>query len=98
MSPITSQRSVWGKWTLNPDNGCLETDNGAYQIPVDEMLDSASILDWIFQISEKTWATSEVVGDLVKAISDILGRGVCGGGINNPIDPKPSLRRYGVKI
>ena len=98
MSASTSQQFVWGKWKLNPNNACLEIDNGAYQVPVDEMTDSASILDWIFQISEKTWATSEDVGNLAKAISDILGRGVCGGGINHPIDPKPSLRRYGVNI
>lgn len=91
-------KSSWGSWTLNPNNACLETRNGTYQIPVNQMTNSASILDWIFQFSEKTWASSQDVGDLVEAVTDILGRGVCGGGIDKTIDPKPSLRVHGVKI
>lgn len=94
-SPHTSS---WGRWTLNPNNACLETQNPTYQIPVDEMTSSASILDWIFQIQEKTWASSQDVGDLVEAVADILGRGVCGSGIDKTIDPKPFLRKYGVNI
>jgi hypothetical protein len=68
-----------------------------YQIPVDEMTNSASILDWIFQVQEKTWASSSDVGDLVGAIESILGRGVAGGGVDRPIDPKVALsRKYGI--
>lgn len=98
MPATSSPRSVWGNWTLNPNNACLETRNGTYQIPVDQMTNSASILDWIFQFREKTWASSQDVGDLVDAVADILGRGVCTGKIDKTIDPKPSLRVFGVKI
>lgn len=92
---------TWGRWTLNPSNACLETDitvsgGPIYQVSVDDMKDSASILDWIYQIEEKTWASSQDVGDLVRAIVEILGRNVCGGGIDHPIDPKvPLTNRYG---
>lgn len=98
MPPSSPPTSSWGIWTLNPNNACLETQNGTYQIPVDEMTNSASILDRILQIQEKTWASSKDVGDLSKAFADILGRGVCSRGIDKAIDPKPFLRRYGVKI
>jgi len=83
----------WGSWTFNTTNACLEHPMGTspYQVPVYEMTNSAEILDWIFQIEEKTWATSQVIGDFVAAIADILGRGVAGGGIDHPIDPKKIL-------
>lgn len=86
--------TTWGRWTFNPSNFCLETTIGAtglYQIPVDEMINSASILDWIFQVSEKTWASSQDTGDLVKAIVDLLGRGVASGGVDHPLDAKARL-------
>jgi hypothetical protein len=95
---------TWGRWTLNPSNACLETNITApvgpvYQIPVDEMKTSANVLDWIFQIHEKTWVSSQDVGELVNAIVEILGRGICSGGIDRPIDPKvPLANRYGCKF
>lgn len=95
-------QTQWGNWSLNTGNACLEypgqlPDMPLYQIPVDEMTNSASILDWIFQVQEKTWASSSDVGDLVGAIESILGRGVAGGGVDRPIDPKVALsRKYGI--
>jgi hypothetical protein len=44
------------------------------------------ILDWVFQIEEKSWATPDDVGQLVKAIVDIFGRHVCGSGVDYPFD------------
>ncbi len=94
----------WGNWTLNTTNACLEYSDPAlgsmiYQVPVDEMTTSAEILDWVFQIEEKTWANSAVIGDFVTAVAEILGRGVAGGGIDRPIDPKSILTaNYGIKF
>lgn len=93
--------TTWGGWTFNTTNACLEHPMGTspYQVPVDEMTTSAEILDWIFQIEEKTWASSQVIGDFVAAIADILGRGVAGSGIDHPIDPKAILTaKYGIKF
>jgi hypothetical protein len=94
----------WGNWKLNTKNACLEfndpkSNSMIYQVFVDEMTDSAQILDWIFQIEEKTWASSKDLGDLVSAVVEILGRSVASGGINHPIDPKvPLANRFGIKF
>ena len=96
-------KTTWGNWTLNTNNACLEyvdPRDGAmiYQIAVDEMKNSANILDWLFQVEEKTWASSEDLGNLVTAVSEILGRGVAGGGVDNPIDPREALaNKYGIR-
>jgi len=63
------------------------------------MTNSAQVLDWIFQIEEKTWASSQVIGDFVAAIAEILGRGVAGSGIDHSIDPKKALAtKYGISF
>lgn len=94
--------TTWGDWQFNTSNACLEytdphTRQMIYQVPVDEMDTSARILDWIFQIEEKTWADRTVVGDFVTATRSILGRHVAGSGIDSPIDPKRILTaKYGI--
>ena len=95
-----SETLTWGRWTFNPTTACLETEifpgGPTYQVLADEMKDSASILDWIYQIEEKTWASSQDVGDLVSAAVEIFGRGVCSRGTDHPINPKVILtNRYG---
>lgn len=95
-------KTVWGVWELNKENACLEyvdpdSDILIYQVPIDEMTTSAEILDWIFQIEEKSWATKVILGEFISAIVDILGRAVCGGGIEGGVDPKERLKNgYGV--
>ena len=37
-----------------------------YDILLEGMTTSAAVLDWIAQVSRKTWATPRVVGDLVR--------------------------------
>lgn len=96
-------KTAWGRWTFNPDNGCLETTiapatGAGYQVPLYEMDTSAATLDWIYQVAEKTWATPADVGDLVSAIVELLGRGVASGGKDTPIEPRTILEhRYGNK-
>ena len=85
---------TWGRWTFNPSTACLETPlggGGPYQIPVDEMSSSAAILDWIFQIHEKTWASADDKDDLTAAILELVGRGVCSGGFERVSDIKKRL-------
>lgn len=92
----------WGQWTLNIPDYCLEHPGPgcqSYQIPLEEFKTSAIILDWIFQLSEKTWMTSSDKGDLVDAILEIFGRSVCGGGVSYTIDPqKILLEKYGMTL
>jgi hypothetical protein len=76
----------FGRWTLNRATGTLDCPAVPYQIPLAELNNSAVILDWVFQIEEKSWATPDDVGQLVKAIVDIFGRHVCGSGVDYPFD------------
>jgi hypothetical protein len=66
----------WGKWKLNIPDRCLEHRTGPgqppYQVPIDGINNSSSMLDWIFQISSKTWATYKDISDLVSAFEDIF--------------------------
>jgi hypothetical protein len=93
-------QTKFGRWTFNPTNGCLEIDlPSKYEVPIKNFTTSAEILDWIFQVSEKTWATAKDVGDLVRAAEHIFGRGVAGGGGDHPIDAKGILtQKYGCKF
>lgn len=43
-----------------------------YDILLDGMTTSAAVLDWIAQVSSKTWATPKVVGDLVRLLDALL--------------------------
>jgi hypothetical protein len=63
------QPQQWLPWTLDLPTFSLELDD--YQVPLDEMVDSAHVLDWIFQIAQKGWATTEVLAGLVRAIDDL---------------------------
>jgi hypothetical protein len=94
--------TTWGRWTLNDKNACLEitiapSTGAIYQVPLEELNTAAATLDWIYQIQEKTWATSQDQGDLINAIVEIFGRGVAGGGTETKIDTKQILaNRYGI--
>ncbi|MBS1104290.1 hypothetical protein JK202_14970 [Gluconobacter sp. Dm-62] len=89
----------WGNWSLNKDNYCLEHPGPgcmSYQVPLEDMNNPAIILDWIYQMNEKTWMTKEDSGNLVSALQDIFGRGICGGGSFKSINAKDYLKaRYG---
>jgi hypothetical protein len=67
----------------------LETKQGSgnyYYIDLDRCSNNAAILDWIIQVSKKRWATSEIVGDLVISLNEILDiQGTfCSGASINP--------------
>jgi len=87
-------KTTFGKWTLNKASLTLDFTGGiAYQIPLDDMTDPAKILDWIYQIEEKTWASTEVIGELVEALAYYFGRSVCGGGMASSIDAKGIIQQ-----
>ena len=44
-----------------------------YDIDLSALTTSAQILDWIAQVSRKTWATPQIVGDMVRLLDAILG-------------------------
>ena len=89
-------------WTYEPDAFLLtypihgDPDGPCYEVALDAMPDAAAVLDWIAQVSQKTWATPRIVGDLVlllDAVLDLQGS-YCGqsarpGKPPNPLPPLP---------
>ncbi len=65
----------FGNWEFDRERLILAypvTRNYQYEIDLEEMTCSAEILDWIFQIQGKTWATPQVMYDLLKAIHILI--------------------------
>lgn len=92
VTPITDEQS-WGPWQFHADILTLlltDKDGLEYEIDLEGITDSATMLDWIFQIRMKTWATDEIVGCLVTAFSDLFSpqANLCSFGKNKTIDPK----------
>ncbi len=66
-----------------------------YEIELEHIDTSAAALDWIAQISQKTWETPEVVGDLVRlldAILDFQGHYCSFGSERGPVNVKELIR------
>lgn len=84
----------WGRWRFVAKDRCLEfiddTGRMLYDICLTRCQTSAQILDWLCQVSHKQWATSEDVGNLVRALDDLVGglqSRLCGSGAEKaPID------------
>ena len=66
--------SRWGDWILRSDNQTLEFigEAGWYEIDLEDITDSARMLDWIFQVQHKPWVTDAIMGDLLRAFHDIF--------------------------
>lgn len=80
-------RAQWGPWQFHQDTMTLEYKNGKkdwwYEVDLDRCKTSAQILDWIFQLHEKTWTDYEDIGHLLDAFDDLSGSvqgAFCSGG------------------
>jgi hypothetical protein len=68
----------WGGWQLNAKALTLEIhgkhggEDYEYEIDLECINNSAQMLDWIFQVRQKTWASNEVTGELLNALEDIF--------------------------
>ena len=89
-------RMRWGGWYLDKETVALVYEEMDYDVRLSECNSSAQILDWIIQIAEKTWATNDVIGELVRALDDILGiqGNFCGGGQSRDADGEALGRQY----
>jgi hypothetical protein len=93
----------WGDWSLDTGNWTLTFRDGTrdeYWINLREIHDSASMLDWIFQVRVKQWATSEIVGDLASAFEDVFNpqANLCSGGFNKEINSEQFLAKLAQRI
>jgi hypothetical protein len=62
----------WGNWVFDPNNLTLTHSAEHYEIDLETIHSSAAILEWIFQIQRKVWATAQTLHDLLRAFRDIL--------------------------
>jgi hypothetical protein len=93
--PKITDGTSWGTWRLVASNLTLQYKDGAYEIDLEKITNSAQMLDWIFQIREKVWATPAVMTDLLSAFEALFSpqANLCGGGGTGTIDAEKHLRR-----
>ena len=84
----------FGRWTFDPEAQTLDHEEG-YWIPLSEMNNSTTMLDWIFQIAAKSWASAEDLGQLLVAIREIFDpqANICSMGIDRPFNAGEWLSR-----
>lgn len=74
----------WGGWRTKCHGSILyHCDYKGYEVNLDEITDSASCLDWIMQISNKTWFSTQDVVDFIAAIRET-------------VDPQKNLCPWGI--
>lgn len=61
----------YGPWTHNATTRTIEHEN-TYQVDLDRCRTSAEVLDWIVQISHKSWADEACIGYLVRALDGVI--------------------------
>ena len=66
--------TAWGPWVLARES--LELYAGqspfGYGVDLERCLTSGEMLDWIMQVARKSWASHEMIGQLVEALNDLL--------------------------
>jgi hypothetical protein len=67
-------RAIWGVWYLNIEQLTLQHIRGLYEIDLEGIDSTATMLDWIFQLSHKSARLygKTVVKDLIDAFDDIF--------------------------
>ena len=72
---------MWGNWRFDKEENLLiirkslcpgEEEKDLYKVALERCNNSAAILDWIVQVSQKLWITREDIGNLVEALDEIF--------------------------
>jgi hypothetical protein len=93
----------WGKWWLDVKRLCLvyqpEGRSGGYEVDIEQINSSAEMLDWIFQINNKGWASAKDIADLLEAFGDIFypQANLCSGGVDSQIENPTAFLRQRVQ-
>lgn len=94
------KHNKWGRWKYNPATHCLEIEKQKgghvfhYEVDLDRCDTGAKLLDWIYQVKHKIWASPDDIADLIYAVDDILGfvqANLCSGGQNLKFDVNKHL-------
>ena len=62
----------WGDWVCDKELMTLTNLKHDYEIDLEEIENSAQILDWIYQVFNKGWNDPLAVYDLLEAFEDLL--------------------------
>jgi hypothetical protein len=88
-------KQQWGRWIFNANNLTLvQSENTWYEIDLETITDSAEMLDWIFQMAQKSWVSTEDLGNLIRGFEDLFSpqANLCSGGRNKQFNPTVYLK------
>jgi hypothetical protein len=97
MDMLSVNKTQWGVWRLERANLTLvhSGEGRSYEVDLEAMNTTGQMLDWIFQVSGKSWATRQDVGELVQALDDIFHpqQNLCPGGATRKIDASDVVKQ-----
>lgn len=98
LAEVLAGHVTWGPWYYNPGNRTLVFTGEptySYEVDLDTMKDSASVLDWIAQVAGKTTFTVADIGHFVRALNEVLQLQavVCPSGQDHKFKAATILRR-----
>jgi hypothetical protein len=84
---------AWGGWVYDAELMTLTYKN--YELDLEWFTNPAKMLDMIFQVAGKIWATREVVGDLIAALDDVMypQSTLCSGGVAKTLNVAKFLKK-----
>ncbi|HEX8435497.1 hypothetical protein [Archangium sp.] len=73
--PPADDGDYWGNWVYRKEPDLLVHKQHNYEVPTsrDEVPDSDEFVDWLAQLREKTWITSQDLGDFIRAFDYVRG-------------------------
>lgn len=91
---LKTKKGNYGPWRFKKDLILHHTKTG-YEIDLNECNTSAEILDWIFQVAGKSWATDKTIADLIRALEDLIDpqQNICSWGVDRPFDLEMHFNR-----
>jgi hypothetical protein len=96
--PCPTNGDRWGKWRFDAkllDLVYEEDGREQYAVDLKDMDSSARMMDWVFQVNMKAWATREDVGNLIEALDDLFRpqATLCSGGADKRMNATEYLRK-----
>ena len=83
----------WGPWIFDPGALALILPATGYQISLRKIRSSACMLDYIFEVNAKPWATNEIARNLLNAFQDLFDprMTLCGAAPAETLNPEAHL-------
>jgi len=69
---IPKHNDTWGNWIYNEHYFFLYHKETNYEVDIERIITTENIIDWLRQINDKQWASTDDIGNLFRAIHDIF--------------------------